>query len=145
MPKPQGTFLQVAKIARIKLRAGPEKSIYRINQSESRRAYLGKFDLWAARNIAYQAYDYGVESNTRGNTVRKSFSKVVDQLSELHEKIDAVSVLHSELREPHFEFKAANHDAAHITASNVLVIAMAAITLLMVLEKVTLNSGKQRF
>lgn len=144
MPKPHGTFLQLAKIAKIKLRASGEKSNYRIHQVQGRRLQLGRFDLRSARNVAYRACDFGTESTSRGDTVRKALSELVDHLSEMKEKIDSFSELHSEVREPHFEFRAVRQDAGPINASNVLVIAMAAITLLMALEKVLLNSGKNR-
>jgi hypothetical protein len=51
-------------------------------------------------------------------------------------EIDTMSETFTEIREPHFEFRAVTHDQQVINASNVLAIAMATITLVTYLEKV---------
>ena len=133
MPKPQGTYLQTQKVNKIALRAQQSKRVLKVHSAETRRAYLRKLDLRTARNTAYLAHDIGTESTNRGDIARRALAELVDQLGEIKDQIDTMSETFAEIREPHFEFRAVTHDAQVITASNVLAIAMATITLLTVL------------
>ena len=135
MPKPQGTYLQTQKINKVALRAQRSKVAAKLQTAATKRAYSRKLDLWAARNTAYLAHELGAESTDRGDVARRALADLVDQLGEMKDQIDSMSETFAEVREPHFEFKAVTHDQQIITASNVLAIAMATITLLTFLEK----------
>jgi hypothetical protein len=143
MPKPHGTYLQVQKIKKIALRARQSKTILTLAAATTRRTFLKKLDLQAARNVAYLAHGIGTEPTDRGSIARRALSDLVDQLGEMKDKLDAMSELHTEMREPVFEFRAVTHGQLNISASNVLSIAMAVITLLMVIEKHTFGARKR--
>jgi len=67
--------------------------------------------------------------------VRRALSDLVDNLNDMADELAELAETSAELREPVFEFRAVTHGQQGVTASNVLSIAMAVITLLMVLEK----------
>ncbi len=135
MPKPDGTYLQTQKINKISLRADQSKHAGRVHDARIRKEYLRKFDLSSARNTAYLAHELGTEPTDRGNVARRALADLVDQLGEMKGEIDELTQTFAEIREPHFEFRAVTHGYQTITASNVLAISMAAITLLTFLEK----------
>ena len=144
MPKPQGTYLQTQKIEKIRLRARQDKETVTLNQASSRRSYSRQFNLLAARNTAYIAQEIGTDPTSRGDVARKALAKVVEDLNDLSEKIEELSQLHGELREPHFDYRAVTSNVSQIGVANVVSIAMAAITLLMVLEKFFYGESSRR-
>jgi len=135
VPKPQGTYLQSQKIVKIALRARRSKIASSLESVAARRAYLKRLDTFAARNIAYRAHDQGVAASVQGHVVRRALSDLVDNLNDMADELAELAETSAELREPVFEFRAVTHGQQGVTASNVLSIAMAVITLLMVLEK----------
>lgn len=144
MPMPHGSYIQTKKIEKIRLRAPQAKQKYREHVSGIKRPPLRKFDIRTARYIAYLAKDFGSEPTAKGETVRKALADLVDQLNEMSEEIETLSQTHTELREPHFEYRAVTHGHATVSAVNFLHIAMASITLLMVLERVIFGKSGQQ-
>ena len=144
MPMPHGTYIQAKKIEKIRLRATQSNQRYREHVSSIKKPSLRKFNISSARNTAYLARDLGPESSNKGNKFRKALAELVDQLNDMSEQIETLSDQFAELREPHFEYRAATHTKTNITTANVLHIAMACITLLMALEKVLFGKSNHR-
>ena len=144
MPMPQGTFLQNQKIARVQLRAKISKTEVKLHQASARRRWLRALDTKSARNQAYLAHDFGSESSERGQKSIDTLASIVEQLDDLREELERMENQFTELREVHFEFRAVTAHPLTITPLNVVNIAMAAITLLMVIEKLFSKTATRR-
>jgi hypothetical protein len=136
MPKPQGTYLQTQKINRIALRAGQARADMAVRGANAKRNHLTKLDLTSARNTAYRAHDIGSEDTARGAGIRKALGELVEHLDDYRESLDQLADLTAELREPLFEYRAVTSGHKEITVSNAVNIAIVAIGLLMVVERV---------
>lgn len=136
MPKPPGTYLHTRRIDKVALRAQQSKRLYAVSNAEARQrlAFEG-IDLAGAHNLARQAHAHGGEPSTRGGALRKALGELVDHLNDVHEQLQELEGLHAELGAPMQEYRAVTNGVDRITADNVVVVAMAVVTLLTVLSR----------
>ena len=135
MPKPQGIYLQKQKLSKIALRAQQGKRRLKEDAARKRRAHAQQLELKRARNVAYLAHEHGQRSAGSANKIRQDFAELLDELEDYHGRLEDVAKLHSEIREPLFEFRAVSTPRPVDPQILYVEVAMAAITLLMVLEK----------